>query len=108
MSLRTGGSGPGSSLLGVSCTSGSACMAVGVRGTGPDSSVTLADRWDGTRWSMLIIPSRANWLQNILTGVACPSAADCWAVGSSLSPGAPGRDLSIIEHWNGFKWSLAG
>jgi hypothetical protein len=108
VSLRNGGSSPGSGLFGAACTSGSACMAVGSQATTPERGVTLADRWDGTHWSMQITVSRANWPQNTLTGVACPSAANCWAVGGSLNPGAPGKQLSIIEHWNGAKWSLVG
>jgi hypothetical protein len=108
VSLRNGGSNPGSGLFGAACASGAVCMAVGSRATTPDRGVTLADQWNGTRWSPLVTPSRANWPENTLTGVACPSAANCWAVGGSLNQGAPGKQLSIIEHWNGAKWSLAG
>ena len=42
----------GLSLYAVSCASPSACTAVGERGGG----VTLAERWDGTRWSISALP----------------------------------------------------
>ena len=65
----------GSGLNAVSCTSASACTAVGRSGAGP-----LAERWNGARWSVQATqdpPSRFS----SLAGVSCASGATCTAVG---------------------------
>src|SRR5271169_7024220 len=51
-------------LYGVSCTSPTACTAVG-----GDSSGTVAERWDGTRWSVQSIPSPATAYSSQLDGI---------------------------------------
>lgn len=40
---------------------------------------------------------------NVLTGLACPSASDCWAVGNTFPTNFSG---SLTERWNGSKWSV--
>jgi hypothetical protein len=76
-------------LWGVSCSSATACTAVGSSGNGP-----LAERWDGTSWAgqSLADPSGVS-----LHDVDCPSASDCEAVGST-SQGP------VAERWNGTDW----
>jgi hypothetical protein len=85
-------------LTGVSCTSVSACTAVGFY---LDSSGehTLAERWDGSRWA--IQPSGTT--RGAFFAVSCTSAAFCVAVGNS---GAG----QLAEIWNGSTWvfSLGG
>ncbi len=39
----------------------------------------------------------------VLSGVTCPRATSCWAVGDQT---ASGVTRTLIEHWNGTKWSL--
>jgi hypothetical protein len=99
---------PPAGLFGASCTSGSSCLAVGSRATGPTSEVTLAATFIRRGWFPQTTPNPAHWLISALQGIACRTAADCWAVGGSGSHGEPGRDRSIVEHWNGTKWSLVG
>lgn len=96
-------------LNGVSCTSASLCMAVGEAGVfpapcgyGPPCGSrrkthinTLAERWNGREWS--IQPTRSPTSLSMLTGVSCPSARDCTAIGSTPHP--------FAEHWNGHRWS---
>jgi hypothetical protein len=36
-------------------------------------------------------------------GVACPRVTSCWAVGDQTASGVTG---TLIEHWNGRRWSL--
>jgi hypothetical protein len=36
-------------------------------------------------------------------GVTCPRVTSCWAVGAQTSSGVT---RTLIEHWNGIKWSL--
>jgi kumamolisin len=78
-------------LVGVSCASPSACMAVGDLG--------LAERWNGTAWTM---QSTAN-VPAIFGGVSCPSASACIAVGSTINGS---NNPTLAEQWNGIKWSV--
>ena len=39
----------------------------------------------------------------ILSSVSCPQVSSCWAVGDQA---ASGVTRTLIEHWNGRKWSL--
>ena len=43
----------------------------------------LAEAWNGVSWSIRTTPAPATFTQNSLSGVACPAATDCFAVGSS-------------------------
>jgi hypothetical protein len=96
-----------SGLAGVWCSRAAACLAVGGRYIGREGGANLAARWNGTAWSTQATPNLADWPINGLSDLACTSTSNCWAVGSTLNPGAPGVTQRIIEHWNGRKWSLA-
>jgi hypothetical protein len=69
---------------GVACTSTKACVAVGESSEeeqGLPSSV-LAERWDGTTWTIEEAPDPSGTRLNDLSGVACGSNF-CTAVGTS-------------------------
>ena len=85
--------GSGSILNGVSCTSASACTAVGDSSNGT-ATVTLAERWNGTRWSIQTTPNPAGGSNSMLNGVSCASATACTAVGGSSNG-------TLAEGWNG-------
>lgn len=88
-----------SHLTGVSCTSASACTAVGFYSTSSGSRA-LAERWNGTSWKIQPTPSSANPEDFLLLfSVSCTSATSCTAVGSS-----GGRPLA--ERWNGTSWKI--
>jgi len=92
-------------LMGVSCTSPSACSAVG--DYNPSSSRplqrTLAERWNGTSWSVERIPN-ASGGSNELFGVSCISSRACVAVGvSNLNLGIP---QALVERRDGSTWSV--
>jgi hypothetical protein len=92
--------GQGSELMAVSCTSRSACTAVGERGSLPFA--TLAERWDGRRWAVQpTVNPPGN--DKPLVGVACTSAGSCTAVGYHLL--SRGLGLTLAEHWNGARWA---
>jgi hypothetical protein len=93
------------SLLGVSCVSASACTAVGYYDDGP-ADVTLAERWNGIRWSIQHTPNPTGSPESELLGVSCASASACTAVGFYQKPPAGSPDLTLVEHWNGTKWSI--
>jgi hypothetical protein len=91
----------GNFLDAVSCVSATMCMATGHRLNSIGAIVTLAERWDGTSWSLVHSPNAAR-IGNELVAVSCASAAACMAVG--FTQGGPGRTLA--ESWNGTRWSV--
>jgi hypothetical protein len=75
----------GAWLTQVSCTSPTACVAVGYYSTtGPHSfSGSLIERWNGINWSVQnTTPGELD-----LTGVSCSSISACTAVGDSQAGG---------------------
>ncbi len=94
--------GTGLELTGVSCTSASACTAVGYYYNGT-TDVTLAERWNGTKWSIQKPPNPTGGTDSQLDGVTCTSGSACTAVGEYYSGTA---QVTLAERWNGTKWSL--
>jgi hypothetical protein len=93
--------GSGTILKDVSCTAPSACIAVGyytVYRPHFPHVFTLAERWNGTAWSIQSTPN-PNTLDNVLDGESCTTATACTAVGSGVN--AP-----LAERWNGTGWSI--
>jgi hypothetical protein len=79
-------SSPGGGTLNwVACPSQRDCTAVGAAAdrTG-NPSATLAERWNGTRWSIQPTPNPAGVQGVRLEGVACTSPSACTAVGGSF------------------------
>ena len=85
-------------LNAIACAAAAACQAVGSRGSGQDEASLLTEGWGGSRWSTEQSPSPLYGFQ-ALTGVACPSASDCWAVGEGLNHSFSGTRM-IIEHFS--------
>lgn len=98
-------------LAAVRCNSASACLAVGDYGTaGLGNRRNEALRWNGKKWSLQTTPNPAGTTTNdinLLNGLACGSAASCWAVGYYATV-SPLIALNDILHWNGKKWSKVG
>jgi len=90
-------------LNAVSCSSPRACTAVGVFDNVPGTG-TLAERWDGTSWSIQASPNPAGALTSVLFGVSCPAATFCVAVGNYQN--RAGRHAILAEAWNGSSWSV--
>jgi hypothetical protein len=87
----------------VTCVSASDCWAVGwIRYQ--EYVQTLIEHWNGTSWSVIPSPNTSATEHNVLQGVACTSASDCWAVG--YKEGDSGYNQTLIEHWNGTSWSI--
>jgi hypothetical protein len=67
---------------GVSCTSGSSCLAVGYyTDTSGGTEHALAETWNGIAWSLADPPEPSGATSSVLNGVSCTSAS-CTAVGS--------------------------
>jgi hypothetical protein len=93
-------------LWGVACPASPSCMAVGRSQTSPDPSdgtKTLAERWNGKKWSIVATPTTGVKYSS-LEGVACPNATRCLAVGYTRKSG--GVSKTLVERWNGTAWSV--
>jgi len=91
----------GNALASVTCVMPSDCWAVGYYGaSGADQ--TLALHWDGSEWDIVTSPNKSATQQNLLNGVSCIAADDCWAVGIVT----PGVNQTLIQHWDGEAWSI--
>jgi GH24 family phage-related lysozyme (muramidase) len=92
-------------LFGISCSSATACTAVGRYDAPDDDSASgmashpWALRWNGSSWTTQAVqqPSLGQ-----LVGVSCVSATDCTAVGHvpDYDTGQP-----LAEHWDGTTWA---
>jgi hypothetical protein len=67
----------------------------------------LAEHRSGSTWTRVPVPQPAGQ-QALLNAVDDLSPGNAWAVGTSFSGGvgaSPGG-LTLIEHWNGTRWSI--
>ena len=64
---------------------------------------TLIERWDGTSWAIVTSPNTSTAQNNVLFGVTCESASECWAVGSYYNGGT---GQTLIERWDGTSWAI--
>jgi hypothetical protein len=65
--------------------------------------VPLGARWNDTAWHAQPAPNPARASTNYLSGVSCPSASDCTAVGQGNGDGTP---FPLGERWRDGRWSL--
>lgn len=95
-------SSKGSSFFAVSCTSGSACTAVGFYGNAAGNPEAFAERWNGKTWRIQAVPrpSKLTWF----FGVSCSSPRACTAVGYQNK--GSGDAQPFAEAWNGAKWHV--
>jgi hypothetical protein len=97
-------SGANSYLEAISCTSTTSCTAVGYSLDSAGVERTLAERWDGSSWSIQTTPNRSGMQNSVLRSVSCASASACTAVGRSDNGG--GASVTLAEAWNGSTWTL--
>jgi hypothetical protein len=89
----------GSGLSGVSCASGTYCVAIGSYESSGSVFSTFAEVWNGSSWALQSVPSPTT---TNLNGVDCLSSTSCFAVGDQTS----GSDLATLaEYWNGSAWT---
>jgi hypothetical protein len=98
------------SLNDVSCASPAVCTAVGWRDH-PDGPYgrfkTLIESWNGIRWSVVPSPSPGPAKgSDQLDGVSCVSTTACTAVGQLQYPNSAQFYKTLIESWNGTRWSV--
>ena len=90
-------------LSSVSCISLTACSAVGHYTSGGGSGLTLAERWNGARWSIERTPRPAGASTSLLFGVSCISRT-CIAVGSTTSHATV--SVPLVERRSGGRWTI--
>ena len=86
----------------VSCETASFCEAVGQFVSG-GATQTLAEGWNGSNWTVQSTPNVSGASQSVLSGISCPSATTCEAVGSSAT--GP-NSASLAEVWSGSGWAI--
>lgn len=84
-------------FTGVSCTSATACSAVGTFASG-----TFAESWNGRTWTIRQTPVPSGGRDGFLGGVSCTSPSGCTATGSYFNGS---RQVPLAEHWNGRRWT---
>jgi hypothetical protein len=87
----------------VSCTAVSACTAVGGWNLGSGYS-PLAERWNGSSWSIQSTPAPPEAKWTFLWGVTCVASNDCIAVGGAGA--SQNLHSTLVERWNGSSWSI--
>lgn len=93
----------GTMISSVSCSSASACTAVGTS-TGSTGPGLVAERWNGTAWAAQHTEPSGGAGPGDFKAVSCPSATSCTVVGDS--GGDDNNGLS--EVWNGRSWGTEG
>jgi hypothetical protein len=92
-------------FAGVSCSSRTSCAAVGHSGNSAGSTGTsLAERWDGRRWTIVATPNPPGTRVSFLSAISCTSVGACTAVGYAAH--RSGLAATLIERWNGSRWTI--
>ncbi len=90
-------------LFGASALSPSDVWVVGDQEGGNGLFETLAEHWDGHRWTVVPTPDPGS-SGNHLYAVDAVSADDVRAAGQQLGGQVP--DQGLVEHWDGHSWSV--
>jgi hypothetical protein len=96
-------------LSSVRTVSANDVTAVGLlRDAGQQRELTLVERWNGKKWSVIPSPNQSDvpGSLNTLTSVTAVSATDIYAVGFFGDAATSGQDETLVEHFNGKKWSI--
>jgi len=88
------------SLRGVDAVAPGNIWAVGSKNA---QGATLAEHWNGTKWSVIPTPNKSGFTQ--LEDVTALSGDNVWAVGFYV-PSGGSHPKTLIEHWNGSKWKI--
>ena len=91
------GSAEANVLSGLTCTSTSACWAVG--NYQPTWGQTLIEQWAGASWTIVSSPNTQGPGNSVLSAATCVSPSECWASGYSSAGSGP--DQALIEEWRG-------
>ena len=90
-------------LNGIACPTTSSCFAVGTYEISTGAQRSVIEHWNGASWAIQTSPTPAGATDWGLNGVACPSAASCFAGGHADTASTA---KSLVEHWNGASWTV--
>jgi hypothetical protein len=90
----------GLELFGTAAIAHNDIWAVGEVLSSSGTSTTLAEHFDGTRWSVVPTPP----VNDPLVSVAAAASNDVWAVGSPVT--VSDSPTPFIAHWDGTRWSI--
>jgi hypothetical protein len=92
-------------FYGVSCTSPTACTAVGdwMINAQTVSEYTLAERWNGSAWVTQTTPNPESTSLDI-ADVSCTTSSACTAVGSFWGGSSVERPMAMA--WDGASWAM--
>ncbi len=90
-----------SSIASISAISATDVWAVG-RGGKYASGEAL--HWNGQAWSIVTTPQP--FFQGTLTSVVALASNNVWAVGGGVPRTGPGGEITVIEHWDGTRWTI--
>lgn len=90
-------------LQGVSCTSASACTAVGARADAFGFSESFAVKRDGSNWAEHALPEIAGNPASFLSSISCTGASACLTVGGL--EGQNGAEYLLAWAWDGSEWT---
>jgi hypothetical protein len=92
-------------LTAVDASAGDSAWAVGYY-LDPDAELeTLAERWDGSAWTLVETPN-VGTNGNQLYGVAAVSSSEAWAVGYAAGEPDTYTSTTLVERWTGSAWSV--
>lgn len=78
-------------------------MATGEYENSEGSSLSLAESWEGTKWTIQATPSPSGSKSSVLHVPSCSAGNACIAVGQYTNSG--GTKLALAESWNGAEWT---
>jgi hypothetical protein len=95
----------GSTLTAVAPVSTNDVWAIGDTSMNPSRSsyMTLAEHWDGKKWSTVSTPN-ANAGDNVFNAAVAVATNDVWAIGDYYTT----RNIfaTLTEHWDGKSWKI--
>jgi hypothetical protein len=95
-----------SELSAVACPQPEECLAVGFSyAKSAGHTLPLAERWNGTAWTLQHIPTLPTAGRTFLNGISCAAANRCIAVGFAVTTKAPFIRV-LAETWNGTTWAV--
>jgi hypothetical protein len=100
--VPTGGSN--TNLLTLSCSAANACTVAGYYLDGSGTWLPLAERWDGTSWTIESTPSPPGATLTYLYSVSCDAVDSCTAGGFYRNAAAV--DVTLAMHWDGASWTI--
>ena len=87
------------------CWSMTNCLAVGANFPQMATQV-IAERWNGTHWSRSALPKPSGAAMITISGLACPTRAECVAVGTGYPPAtSKSGSFPFADYWNGTRWT---